>query len=1070
MPRQPTVTEIHLDNITACLTPALTLLNELNDSFSPPFLQSISNTIRSLINAVQNVKRNKNECARLMENIHQVLYTIIDLHIQSETPGSLPLAMLDHIGKFMETLHKIHTFIEAQQNGKKIKHLFHNREMKNLLEDCHARLDQAQEVLGTSKKAAELMHKQLLELIQTCSDASTMSDGSSNQVYWGANELKNSSNSFSMLPSKPKIFHGRESDLDKIMKMLSQQSPRIAILGGGGMGKTSLARAVLHHPDTSAIFKHRFFVSAESATTSIELATLIGLHVGLNLGQDLTEPVVQYFSRKPSCLLILDNLETVWEPIKSRGGIEEFLNLLTEVEHLALIITMRGAERPAKVQWTYPLLLPLQPLSNDAAHQTFMDITDNAYAIEDINQLLQFTDNMPLAVDLIAHLVDYEGLSNVLTRWETEKTSLLSVGHDRKSNLDASINLSLSSPRITSDSKELLSLLSILPNGLSDAELVQSNLPIPDILSCKATLQATLLAYQDDNKRLLSLMPVREHIQRFLPPSQSLLQSLRKHFYELLELYQKYNGEQLQPVVNQITLNLGNLHEVLQRGLYGSDPNLADTIYCTLSLNSFYRITGRGSTWLMDYIQSILPQPCDHQLEIHLLIEVLKSYRSYPTPIPELITQAITHFQHVKDHLLESKFYQAVGMCFQHQLDSPRAMQFFQQALELSKLCDDSNQQCGVLICIAQLKCSAGDYCTAQIHASEAQRLSKLSANLYQEAKADQVGAACCKILGDYQESMAQLHRARKIIGICGLSEGSLDRGITLDQAEIHLLKSEYAQARSIFSQVVETTSADQNALAHAYALLIIAHIDVTIGEAADNVYQKLNKAKDIFGYNLKGITICDMIQADMELREGKFDLAKVKFQECLHSAWRIDNETESFCLEGLANIKAWHAIKPQYTWPVIYVGHAHKSKSKLGLHKGLMFLGDVFIAHKDEETAMNLYMVALEGFTHMDVHCSRAQCMLRLGDLANEQGNTSTAIGQWKAARLLLERSLQAKDVAQIDFRLATIEKARQEALVELETLHAPGQFLNKETSEIEEVRDIVHEDAEEDIAPVLV
>ncbi|KAJ7861617.1 P-loop containing nucleoside triphosphate hydrolase protein, partial [Mycena leptocephala] len=369
------------------------------------------------------------------------------------------------------------------------------------------------------------------------------------------------------LPSMPKIFHGRESELDSIMKMLSQQSPRIAILGGGGMGKTSLARAVLHHAATSVKFEHRFFVSAESATTSLELAALIGLHVGLSPGQDLTKPVVQYISKKPSCLLILDNLETVWEPIQSRGGVEEFLSLLTAVKHLALIITMRGAERPAKVRWTHPFLLPLQPLSDEAAHQTFMDITDGVYATKDINQLLRFTDNMPLAVDLIAHLVDYEGLINVLARWETEKTSLLSVGYDRKSNLDTSISLSLSSPRITSDSKELLSLLSILPNGLSDAELVQSNLPIPNILSCKAALQATSLVYQDGNKRLLSLMPVREHIQQFLPPSQSLIQSLCKHFYSVLELYQKYDGEQLQPVMNQITSNLRNLQEVLQRCL-----------------------------------------------------------------------------------------------------------------------------------------------------------------------------------------------------------------------------------------------------------------------------------------------------------------------------------------------------------------------------------------------------------------------------------------------------------------------------------------------------------------------
>ncbi|KAJ6452200.1 P-loop containing nucleoside triphosphate hydrolase protein, partial [Mycena sanguinolenta] len=370
------------------------------------------------------------------------------------------------------------------------------------------------------------------------------------------------------LPSKPKIFHGRETELADVMKMLvNQQSSRIAILGGGGMGKTSLARAVLHHPDTLTRFEQKFFVSAEPATTSVELAALIGLHIGLNPGEDLTKAVVQYFSKQPSCLLVLDNLETVWESIQSRGQVEEFLSLLTEVKHLGLIITMRGAERPARVRWTHPFLLPLGPLSDNAAQQTFVDITDNSHSIEDFSQLLSFTDNMPLAVDLLAHLVDYEGLENVSARWETEKTSMLSVGYDRKSNLDASISLSLSSPRISDASKELLSLLSILPNGLSDAELLQSKLPISNILTCKAVLLATSLAYQNSNKRLLLLMPVREHIQQFLPPSPILIHSLREHFHELLELYQKYADGQLKPVIHQITVNLGNLQEVLHRGL-----------------------------------------------------------------------------------------------------------------------------------------------------------------------------------------------------------------------------------------------------------------------------------------------------------------------------------------------------------------------------------------------------------------------------------------------------------------------------------------------------------------------
>jgi hypothetical protein len=59
---------------------------------------------------------------------------------------------------------------------------------------------------------------------------------------------------------------------------------------------------------------------------------------------------------------------------------------------------MRGAERPAKIHWTHPFLLPLQPLSDEAAQQTFMGITDNVDAKEDIENILQFTDNMPLAV------------------------------------------------------------------------------------------------------------------------------------------------------------------------------------------------------------------------------------------------------------------------------------------------------------------------------------------------------------------------------------------------------------------------------------------------------------------------------------------------------------------------------------------------------------------------------------------------------------------------------------------------------------------------------------------------
>ncbi|KAJ7456243.1 P-loop containing nucleoside triphosphate hydrolase protein [Mycena galericulata] len=335
-----------------------------------------------------------------------------------------------------------------------------------------------------------------------------------------------------MLPAKPKIFHGRDSELNQIIQLLLQEPARIAILGPGGMGKTSLARAALHHPDVSARFNTCFFIHCDLAPTGIDIAGLIGDHIGLKPGKDLTKPVIKYLSGKPNCLLILDNLETTWEPVASRSGVEELLSLLTDIDNLSLMITMRGAERPAKVRWTRPFLPPLEPLSTAAAREIFTDIADDYHEPQQIDKLLQLTDNMPLAVDLIAHLVIYEGCSRVLAPWDLEKTTLISAGHDQRSNLDISIGFSLSSPRLTAaaGARDLLSLLSVLPDGLSDVELLQTNLPIQDILACKTILLGTSLAFVDNKKRLKSLVPIREHMQYFHPVPPSLVQSLRNIF------------------------------------------------------------------------------------------------------------------------------------------------------------------------------------------------------------------------------------------------------------------------------------------------------------------------------------------------------------------------------------------------------------------------------------------------------------------------------------------------------------------------------------------------------------
>ncbi|KAJ7488316.1 hypothetical protein FB451DRAFT_1362774 [Mycena latifolia] len=1046
MSRQSTVAESRANNIVTGLKAAATLFSDLHDAFGTPCVLAIANTTQSLISGVQNIKKNKEECIQLLEDVYEIIYAVVNLHINSATPGSLPPATLIEIGKFKETLHTIHTFVEAQQGGNKIKHFFKQTEMAMLLKDCRRGLQDNLDVFKINsgatlfnniremQKKAERTHNELLDLISMTSNTIT-SDGASS-MNLTLNESNISSRSFSMLPGRPKIFHGRESELAQIVRILCEPSPRIAILGTGGMGKTSLARAALHHPDVAAKYQHRFFIPGDLASTGPELAALIGSHLGLKPAKNF-KPVLRFLAGITTCLLILDNLETAWEPLESRSRVEEVLSLLTDIPHLALMVTMRGAERPAKVRWTRPFLQPLQPLSDDAARQTFVDIADDLHDTKEMEQIIRLTDNMPLAVDLIAQLVDHEGCSNVLARWEMERTSVLSDGHDRRSSLDLSISMSLQSPRMTTlpGAKDLLSLLSILPDGLSDIELLQCNLPIQDVLGCKAALLGTSLAYSDDRRRVKSLVPIREYMQHHHPAALSLVWPLQEHFHILIELYRQHRGSPQTGRINQIALNYGNLNQILLRGLLPENPNLEATIRCTISLNIFSRLTGHGRLKLMDHIPSLLAQYLNEGLEMEFITTTIFAQNDHLVLNRELlVSRAIHYLNHVKDPnpVREATIYRALAHHYaREETKIPEALKFFEKALLIAKSSGHTVTQAALYTELAQLNWRIGKHTLGQTLAIEAQKAARLSGNLYEEARALRMEATCCRELGDYRNSITLLHRAGELVGLCGMTGGNLDHGIMTSEAEVHRLKSEYSEARYIHSRIAQNTSADEDLITHAFALLNIAELDVVLGATEHSIDEHLQKAKMLFTkVNAPdGIHYCEAVMADFKLLEGNTSIARTMFGKCLRWSLTHDTQLLSFCLERIADVTHWAVTDFHWTSShvFIYLAHAKMAKEKLPLYKALKFLGALFLFNQDEVTAKNLFNVALEGFTFMDVHRSRADCMLCLGDIAKNQGQSDRAAAFWKDARSLFARSLQENSIAQVDHRLAIWEQERK-------------------------------------------
>jgi tetratricopeptide (TPR) repeat protein len=326
------------------------------------------------------------------------------------------------------------------------------------------------------------------------------------------------------------------------------------------------------------------------------------------------------------------------------------------------------------------------------------------------------------------------------------------------------------------------------------------------------------------------------------------------------------------------------------------------------------------------------------------------------------------------------------------------------------------------------MKWCLGLYSEAKTFASQAGRVARISAELYREAQALHIEATCCEALGHFSESIVLCDRAKGLIILCGVSDGTLNYNIMNTRGSVHDSKSEYLEARNGQNEILRETTAEYDPYTHALALVNAAQIDVRIGVDTEDVQRNIVTARGIFstmGHSrLREIGWCDLAQADIYLRENDFVMAKELLYSVLKSAWDRYDDLVSYSLERLADIRPWDVKNLQFTWPTLFLVHSLMSKQRLAIYKGLQFIGDTFLAQGDASTAIILFSIALDGFTHMDVHRSRAECMVCLGDISKWDGNLLGAVKHWEMARPLFERSSQTKQVAEIDEHLTTIDQ----------------------------------------------
>ncbi|KAJ6591301.1 hypothetical protein DFH09DRAFT_1420450 [Mycena vulgaris] len=844
---------------------AAELLRTVSEAVNAPYLRPIAGAAVLLMDTVMVVRKNKEECLRMAEQVGVIIMALANICNNAE--GELTSSILSYISTFSDTLQQVLAFARRQVDKSLIKRVVRHLEDSSLLSECQSALDRAVELfklqcevitissLAQFQAESSRKNSELRTLLMATESSSTLST------------LHSRLSDISLLPGSPQIFRGRDTELQHIVSdLLHEVASRIAILGTGGVGKSSLSLAALYHPDVAAKFRsERHFISCESAQSAEDIAAALSNHFILEEGGDITKAVLQYLSgREGPCVIVLDNLETPWEYPGGRSAVEDFLSHLSAINAVHLVITMRGEERPGKVRWTRPFLRPLSPLSDLAARQVFRDITDAAESDGQLDELLRFTDNLPLAITLMASLVAFEGAAPVLERWNSERISMLSEGADKRSNLSTSIMMSLSSPRLTAipDALTLLSLLSVLPDGITDSTLTEMNLPLADVALCRVTLCRTSLAYVDHDRRLKALVPIREHMRASHPSSPALISRLQEFFFNLVSLFcQKWARALGSGLVQRLSSDLGNIHSLIAIALEEDEPP-TETISCILDLAQFTQITYIGSWDLLHSISGIVEKMADSNLRGRYFLALSRIDAPGPdTPMELYLNKAIHCFQITENLSAQAMACHDLTMYHIREGDSHKALETSERALSLARRSGDHSVLSQVLRRMSSVLHNTGDLRRAWALTLEAQAHAQAAGDLETEFFCILNRVSHFITAGNYGRACELCTELLSLAHGLGVENGDSGIDALFMQGEIHLRKTEYDQARSVNMALAEMTRGDERGSGHEIALQNLFLVDLATGA---NINHETIQTLRNFRPGVRWSVLCDIDTADI--------------------------------------------------------------------------------------------------------------------------------------------------------------------------------------------------------------